>query len=70
MNQKLIIIFSALLLSPLICAACISTVRYFMGIRESIKYINMEIERTSGKERKYWKKEKRKLIFGFLFLYK
>ena len=70
MNQKLIIIFSALLLSPLIFAAGISTVRYFMGIRESIKYINMEIERTSGKERKYWKKEKRKLIFGFLFLYK
>ena len=31
-----------------------------------LKYLNTEIRRTSGKERKYWKKRKRRLWWSLL----
>ena len=33
----------------------------FLKFRHELMIINMEISRTTGKEREYWKKEKRKL---------
>ena len=46
--------------------------RWALALREIIddlKYINIEIRRTAGSERKAWKKERRRLWLSvFLFL--
>lgn len=57
----LIIVFLVILLVASLC------MRIGAIIRER-KYIKMEIKRTSGKEKKYWKRKRRRLwleIFSF-----
>lgn len=40
------------------------------GFKRHLKYINMEISRTSGSERKYWQKQKRRLFLSLIPFYK
>ena len=35
-------------------------------VKSEIKYLNSEIERCSGRERKYYKKHKKRLLLSFL----
>ena len=37
---------------------------------KNLKYENMEIKRTDGKERKYWKKQRRKMWFSLILFYR
>ena len=39
----------------------INLVSFFMDFSKDLKYINMEIQRTSGREQKHWIKRKRQL---------
>lgn len=36
--------------------------------KRQLKYINSEIQRTEGREKKHWKRRKRRLIIRFLRL--
>lgn len=40
------------------------------NLKRDIKYVNMEIRRTRGSERKHWKKEKRRLWLSLIPFYK
>lgn len=35
--------------------------------KTELKYVNMEIHRTEGNQRKYWKRKRRKLWLSFIF---
>ena len=37
------------------------------AFRDDLEYLNMEIRRTTGSDRKYWKKKRRKLWLSLLF---
>lgn len=36
-------------------------------IRSELRHINIEIQRNHGKEQKYWKKRKRRMILSMIF---
>ena len=58
----IIISVSLLLLSLLVVKFTLRILEF----RKDLKYINTEIARTQGSERKYWKEERRKLwLFVF-----
>ena len=40
------------------------------SLKRDIKYVNMEIRRTRGSERKAWRKEKRRLWLALIPFYK
>ena len=62
----LIIVFVVLMLALLICRIVIR----FERLKRKLKYINIEISRTRGSERKYWKKKKRRLWLSLIPFYK
>ena len=62
----LIIVFVVLMLALLICRIVIR----FERLKRELKYVNLEIGRTSGSERKYWKKKKRRLWLSLIPFYK
>ena len=49
-----------------IIALAIKIVFFFKHFSDELKYINIEIERTEGAERKHWKKRKRKLLLSLI----
>ena len=54
-------------------ASLILVIGIYMAINahkfsRELQYINMEIARTTGSERKYWKKQRRKLWLSLLLL--
>lgn len=61
--MELIIILSIVLL-VLILAVRLTV--FSAEIKSELKYLNSEIERTKGKERKYYKKYRRRLFWSFL----
>ena len=60
-NDKTLIIFLLLILSLPVAIVIIS---WIIDFSRDLKYVNMEIKRTRGNERKEWKKRRRKLIFS------
>ena len=62
----LIIVFVVLMLALLICRIVIR----FERLKRELKYVNLEIGRTSGSERDYWKKKKRRLWLSLIPFYK
>ncbi|MBQ5321011.1 MAG: hypothetical protein J6K88_02950 [Oscillospiraceae bacterium] len=55
-----------LVMIALIILVSLATIR-FSKFKRELDYINGEIERTDGGEQRYWKIEKRRLIFAFIF---
>ena len=45
-------------------------ISYFQEFRLELKSLNCEIERTEGRERKYWKKQRRRLWLSLLPFFK
>lgn len=45
---------------------CLWIVPLIIGFREELKYIDMEIQRTEGRERAHWEKKRRKLWLSLL----
>ena len=41
-------------------------IRLAVILRQELRYINMEIKRTTGKERDYWLEQRRKLLRNWL----
>ena len=48
----------------------VALVQFFGEFTKELKYINTEIRRTDGRERKHWKKQKRKLWLSLLPFYR
>lgn len=47
------------------CAALyiiIQLIRYMVFLRKELRYVNMEIKRTTGKEREYWQQRRKELM--------
>ncbi len=52
-------------------AVAIAFAFWLNDFSRNLKYINMEIGRSDGREREHWEKEKRKFILSkFFFFYK
>ena len=60
-NDKSLIMFLLLILSLPVAIVIIS---WIIDFSRDLKYVNMEIKRTRGNERREWKKRRRKLIFS------
>ena len=58
------IVVLALLFGSLLTAKIVQWVRFARG---ELNYINMELKRCSSRERKYWKREKRRVWMNILF---
>ena len=56
---------SAILLLLILVGVCVAIyiiiqiVRYVIFLRKELRYVNMEIKRTTGKEREYWLQRRR-----------
>ena len=44
----------------------VGSVQFFTGFRKELKYINNEIARNRGSERRYWIKRRRKLWLSLI----
>ncbi len=44
----------------------IGLVSFFSDFSQELHYINMEIGRTTGLERRYWKRQRRRLWFSLI----
>ena len=65
--EDLLIAVFLLILIALISVRLIVQIASF---KYELRYLNMEIGRTSGAERKHWQKEKRRLWLSFIPFYK
>ena len=45
---------------------CLWLVPVIIGFRDELEYLNMEIQRTEGRERAHWEKKKRKLWLSLI----
>ena len=58
----LLILFAAIIL--------IGMIEFSNDVLQEIAHINIEIKRTTGSEKEYWKKRRRRLCLSFLFFIK
>lgn len=54
------------LIVVLACAFAFIFVEIFTNFTQELKYINMEIRRSSDRERKYWVRKRRKLLLSLI----
>ena len=50
----------------LFAVTLVGLVLYFNKFSRELRYLNMEISRTTGEDRKYWKKKKQKLLLSLI----
>ncbi len=57
-----------ILLVSIVAVALLLKISFdIQNFSEDLKFINSEIDRAEGKEREYWKREKRRLWLSFIF---
>ena len=64
--NKLIYLFVIVIVVLVIIALAIKIAFFFKNFSGELKYINIEIGRTDGAERKHWQKRKRKLLLSLI----
>lgn len=60
------IIFLILIGGFLLIGFLTSLVQWIMGLQSELRYLNMEIRRTEGREQQYYRKERRRLLLSWL----
>ena len=55
-----------IIITVVIVLLCIILIPWILSFREELKYINMEIGRTDGRERAHWEKKKKKLWLSLI----
>ena len=65
-DDVMIVVFVLVIALPIICYF----VKYICNFKDELDYINMEIYRTVGDERRYWQKEKKKLWLSLIPFYR
>ena len=65
-DDVMIVVFVLVIALPIICYF----VKYICDFKDELDYINMEIYRTVGDERRYWQKEKKKLWLSLIPFYR
>jgi len=50
----------------LFAVTLVGLVFYFNEFSRELRYLNMEISRTTGEERKYWIKKKQRLLLSLI----
>lgn len=61
--------FDLILIAGLaLCAAgaLLALLFFLQDFQQELRYINMEIQRSTGKEREHWQKKKRQLLLSLL----
>ena len=66
-DLKYAIVFIGL---PVLMFALVAFVQAYMKFRRELDYINAEISRTSGREKKSWMKKRRRLWLSWLPFFK
>ena len=64
--NPLLYILIALLVLTLLVAAIVKIVFAVKNIKATLSYLNIEIGRTEGEEKEYWKKRKRQLLLSLI----
>ena len=65
-NGYPVLVIVAPFLAVLAIFILVAFVQYIDTIRHELRLINLEIGRTSGKEKRYWKRRRRRLIWSIL----
>jgi len=65
-NGYPVLVIVAPFLAVLAIFILVAFVQYIDAIRHELRRINLEIGRTSGKEKRYWKRRRRRLIWSIL----
>ncbi len=60
------IIFLILIGGFLLIGFLTSLVQWIVGVQSELRYLNMEIRRTEGREQQYYRKERRRLLLSWL----
>ena len=68
--MEIVDLFIAVFLLILIILISVRLIVQIASFKYELTYLNMEIRRTTGSERKYWQKEKRRLWLSFIPFYK
>ena len=63
-------IFIVLFIGVIVFLLILRLVFRLDSLKKDIKYVNMEIRRTRGSERKAWQREKRRLWLSLIPFYK
>lgn len=66
----LVLVFLGLLALCGLCYLFYKLIYNIHRLQRDLNYINNEIRRTEGNERKHWKKQKRKLILSLFGIYR
>ena len=54
------------IVTVIIVLLCLLLIPWIRDFRDELKYINMEIGRTDGRERAHWEKKKKKLWLSLI----
>lgn len=65
-SNSIFYIFAWLVIAFFVFLILIWIISYFQEFRLELKSLNCEIERTEGRERKYWKKRRRRLWLSLI----
>lgn len=60
------IVFLILIGGFLLIGLLTSLVQWIMGLQSELRYLNMEIRRTEGREQQHYRRERRRLLFSWL----
>lgn len=66
MGETLVIILFSIFAAFLVIVLVLSIARRLQYFSKRLRYLKLEIRRTSGRERKYWIRKKRKLWLSWL----
>ena len=65
-DDVMIVVFVLVIALPIICYF----VKYICDFKDELDFINTEIYRTVGDERRYWQKENKKLWLSLIPFYR
>lgn len=65
-QNNALIILCVLLIGCMFILIAIAFVNWYIDFKRELRRVNMEIRRTSGRERKYWRKRKHRLYLSII----
>ena len=60
------IILCVLFISCIFILIAVASVNWYVDFKHELRRVNMEIRRTNGRERQYWRRRKRRLYLSII----
>lgn len=66
MDDQMLIVVAIAVIVILLALVVIRIAMWFQWFQKELRYLNKEIERTTGEEQKHWKRRKKRLLSSLI----